>query len=443
MSPHYCSQQTCLGLHAGISGGKPQHALPAVPAPGNDKILHNIHTLARYVSKNGPAFEDIARQRNASDPSFAFLRGGEGAAYYAWKVQQLASSAQPHTASTFARRSKPLSADDRGTVLGETALPSDAPAPSAPHVVPEPEPIQYAGFVPSGSTSARPNLAGIAEGDRSNLSRLLASNFQQPSKEASNLHTDTLQPGLQTRASVTALAGRSVSAASAQAMVAAIADRFASSGATEVHGIPDSGLQAAPAKPMPANAAIVSGLAKPVTRTVEDWRPAPLLCKRFNVMDPYKGKAERTVQMSRFKTDYIALPDTMAAIADSQRPAATAVAGAPQLLLGPPGTQQGQTGVLPPPPQLQQKQGMLPPPPRLPATAAVAVPPASDSAAAMADAFLSSLDAGSAGAPDHGDAGPRQQTATGIHLCQNQRTHKRQHSHILYQAVIGVLAIHI
>ena len=387
-----------------------------MPAPSNDKILHNIDTLARYVSKNGPAFEDIARQRNTTDPAFAFLRGGEGSAYYTWKVQQLASSAnQLQSASTVARRSKPLSADDRGSALGETALPSDAPPPSAPVLPLEPAPIQYAGYVPSGSTSARPNLAGIAEGDRSRLSTLLASNFQQPSKEASDMRTDTLKPGLQTRAAVTALAaGKGVSSASAQAMAAAIADRFASGGPTEVHGIPDGGLQQAPAKPTPATAAADSGLAKPITRTVEDWRPAPLLCKRFNVMDPYKGKAERTVQMSRFKTDYLALPDTMAALADTQQPAAIAVAEPPQLLPGPPGHQPVQPSMLPPPPQLQQGLEMLPPPPRRPAAAQGAVSTDNMSAAAMADAFLSSLGMPTAGTSEQADvAAPQQQPPTG------------------------------
>ena len=386
-------------LYAGSMGRVPQQAVPAVPAPANEKVLHNIETLARYVSKNGPAFEEIARQRNTADPAFAFLRGGEGAVYYAWKVKQLAStSEQLQTASTVARRSKPLSADDRGSALGELALPSEALIPSAPLLAPPPAPIQYAGFVPSGSQSARPNLTGIAEGDRSRLKTLLASSFQQPSSDTTSSQKDNLQPGLQTRASVTALAaGKGVSSASAQAMATAMADRFASGGASEVHGIPDGGLQLAPAKPQAAAATAV-GLVKPLTRTVEDWRPAPLLCKRFNVMDPYKGKAERPVHMSRFKTDYLALPDTMAAIAESVHSQATAAAEAPQLLPGPPVPQQGQATSLPPPPPVQQGQ-MLPPPPRLPNLLHSATQGAHASSSAMADAFLNSLGIGAAEKP--------------------------------------------
>ena len=46
-------------------------------------------------------------------------------------------------------------------------------------------------------------------------------------------------------------------------------------------------------------------------RTVAEWRPEPLLCKRFNVPDPYKGRPAPTPdQASRFKSDRLALPDT-------------------------------------------------------------------------------------------------------------------------------------
>ena len=371
-------------------------------APTDPTILRNTNTLARYVSKNGPAFEQIARVRNAVDPSFAFLRGGEGAAYYAWKVQQLSSSPnQLQSASAVARRSVPLSADDRGAVLGETALPSAAPdAALGPTLVLPPEPVQYSGFVPSGSQSARPNLTGIAEGDRSRLKNLLASNFQQPSTETQAAQKPNLQAGLQHRAPSTAPAAAvsaagGVSAASAQAMVAAMGNRFASSGAPQVLGIPQGGLEPATAKPL---ATATPPLEQPApSRTVEEWRPAALLCKRFNVMDPYKGKADRTVQMSRFKTDYLALPDTMAAVSHQ----ATNQNDGPE--------PQQQQHMLPPPPrQVQQQQQpnqspqqqhhlhqqiqeQLPGPPPRPSPAATAGVVSDTVHTMTADAFLTSL----------------------------------------------------
>lgn len=404
-----------------------QQTGPAIPAPADATILRNINTLARYVSKNGPAFEEIARTRNATDPSFAFLRGGEGAAYYTWKVQQLSASPnQVQSASAVARRSVPLTADDRGTALGETALPSSASQhPLGPILQPPPEPVQYSGFVPSGSQSARPNLTGIAEGDRSRLKNLLASNFQQPSVQAENNQKSSLQAGLQHRAPTPAAAvaaAQGVSAASAQAMVAAMANRFASSGAPQLLGIPQGGLEQATAKPPPT---ATPPLDRPApTRSIEEWRPAPLLCKRFNVMDPYKGKADRTVHMSRFKTDYLALPDTMAAIGQQPSVSQGALTSHSDAVQQQHPEQLQQQ--LPPPPrqhsqQLKagQPQQQLPGPPRRfqekSAVAATVVEQPQDGAA-MADAFLSSLGMEMAAATSNqeeaGPQGQKQQVQT-------------------------------
>ncbi len=394
---------------AGASARKHQQTGPAILAPADATILRNINTLARYVSKNGPAFEEIARTRNATDPSFAFLRGGEGAAYYTWKVQLLSASPnQVQSASAVARRSVPLTADDRGSALGETALPSSASQhPLGPILQPPPEPVQYSGFVPSGSQSARPNLTGIAEGDRSRLKNLLASNFQQPSVAAENSQKSSLQAGLQHRAPAPAAAvtaAQGVSAASAQAMVAAMANRFASSGAPQLLGIPQGGLEQATAKPPPT---ATPALDRPApTRSVEEWRPAPLLCKRFNVMDPYKGKADRTVHMSRFKTDYLALPDTMAAV--GQQPPApqdTLTSQSDAAQQQPEQLQQQ----LPPPPQRHPQQQLPGPTPRFQDTsAAAAVVEQPQDGAAMADAFLSSLGMEMAAATSkQGEPGPQ------------------------------------
>ncbi len=425
-----CMMCNLIANPAGASARKHQQTGPAIPAPADATILRNINTLARYVSKNGPAFEEIARTRNATDPSFAFLRGGEGAAYYTWKVQQLSASPnQVQSASAVARRSVPLTADDRGSALGETALPSSASQhPLGPILQPPPEPVQYSGFVPSGSQSARPNLTGIAEGDRSRLKNLLASNFQQPSVQAESSQKSSLQAGLQHRAPAPAAAvtaAQGVSAASAQAMVAAMANRFASSGAPQLLGIPQGGLEQATAKPLPT---ATPPLDRPApTRSTEEWRPAPLLCKRFNVMDPYKGKADRTVHMSRFKTDYLALPDTMAAVgqqSSAPQDALTSQSDADQQQQQPEQLQQQ----LPPPPQQHpqqrkagQAQQQLPgPPPRFQdsSAAAAAVVEQPQDGAAMADAFLSSLGMEMAAATSNqGETGPQghnQQAEQGI-----------------------------
>ena len=55
------------------------------PRP-SEAIASAADKLARFVARNGPAFEAMARQRQGSAPEFAFLFGGEGAQYYRERV---------------------------------------------------------------------------------------------------------------------------------------------------------------------------------------------------------------------------------------------------------------------------------------------------------------------------------------------------------------------
>lgn len=52
----------------------------------------------------------------------------------------------------------------------------------------------------------------------------------------------------------------------------------------------------------------------PIVRTQEDWRPDSLLCRRFNVPDPYKGTVAK-LHPPQNRIDYLALPETQRAAA--------------------------------------------------------------------------------------------------------------------------------
>ncbi len=58
--------------------------MPATPA-----LKQAIDSLAFFVARDGVVFEDMARQRQLRGGQYAFLSGGEGADYYAWKLQAL------------------------------------------------------------------------------------------------------------------------------------------------------------------------------------------------------------------------------------------------------------------------------------------------------------------------------------------------------------------
>lgn len=117
-------------------------AAGAAAPPADEELRRSIEVLARFVGRNGPAFEAMARQRNAADPSFAFLFGGAGADYYASCVQATAQQRAASAAAVAAvgQRRAPLSADERGSILGESALPSSSPA------LPPPPPLPAGGL---------------------------------------------------------------------------------------------------------------------------------------------------------------------------------------------------------------------------------------------------------------------------------------------------------
>lgn len=67
-------------------------ALPPPPQkPIDDEVVRNIEILSQFVAKNGPVFENMAREKEAGNSKFSFLFGGEpgsdaaiGQDYFHW-----------------------------------------------------------------------------------------------------------------------------------------------------------------------------------------------------------------------------------------------------------------------------------------------------------------------------------------------------------------------
>ncbi|KNC72604.1 hypothetical protein SARC_14838, partial [Sphaeroforma arctica JP610] len=58
--------------------------VPAAPADAELKAV--IDKLASFVAKNGEGFEALTRTKQADNPKFNFLNGGESYDYYRYKV---------------------------------------------------------------------------------------------------------------------------------------------------------------------------------------------------------------------------------------------------------------------------------------------------------------------------------------------------------------------
>ena len=62
----------------------PQQAPQFTPPPADSAHALRISKLAEYTSRNGPAFEEQVRTKQALNPEYSFLQGGEGSNYYQW-----------------------------------------------------------------------------------------------------------------------------------------------------------------------------------------------------------------------------------------------------------------------------------------------------------------------------------------------------------------------
>lgn len=398
MPHHHAASATGAAAEPAVANSVP----PQAPPPADAQLHRAIDSLALYVARNGPLVEAIARERQRREGGRqAFLQGGEGAAYYVWRLHLLrclpgmqrrpGGGAFPLRA--IGQRSAPLTAEERGALLGEAPLPSSAPSGLAG---PGAAPLPFSpGIVPPAETAGRPDqeptlrrqLLQVAEADRTRLQSLLKRSFVSGSTQ------ELLQPNAAANAGLRpgALPAPLRRAVGPETAGGERPAAYTATGAPAPSRIVTAADLSRPLPEASAGAASAALRGLPVRRS-EEWRPAPLLCKRFNVPDPYHGRPAE-VHHSRFKTDHLALPDTAARVVGA---VAAAAPGAEAFLLPPSvaaAVKQAQ--------QQQQQEGVggLPVPERqVPAAAAEAQQQAGQQsmgepqdAAGAADAFLSSL----------------------------------------------------
>ncbi|XP_011006670.1 PREDICTED: calcium homeostasis endoplasmic reticulum protein [Populus euphratica] len=59
---------------------------PPAPPPSDPELQKRIDKLVEYSAKNGPEFEVMIREKQQDNPAYSFLYGGEGHAYYRYKL---------------------------------------------------------------------------------------------------------------------------------------------------------------------------------------------------------------------------------------------------------------------------------------------------------------------------------------------------------------------
>jgi G patch domain-containing protein 1 len=186
------------------------------------------------------------------------------------------------------QRPAPLSADERGALLGEAPLAGAAPATAG---------AALSGWATGAAEGQRAAAAAIAEGrqqealrrqllqvsqaDRQRLQQLLSRNFVA-AESSEMLQPDGGAAAAGLRPGAPPPPPRAPAAAAAPGRVVTERDLARPAEGGDLALRPGGGLG-------PGDAARAAAARRPVRRS-EEWRPLPLLCKRFNVPDPYHGR---------------------------------------------------------------------------------------------------------------------------------------------------------
>ncbi|KAJ8452214.1 hypothetical protein Cgig2_006019 [Carnegiea gigantea] len=268
---------------------------PEVPPPEDNNLKVMIEGVAALVARCGKLFEDISKEKNKSNPLFDFLNGGRGHDYYARKLWE---AQQKHTDQIKWRPDEKLyctvqkmTAESRGKILGERPLErslkdSSSSASVEDHVhiqsnmsdtftKPERELLETAKPFkddPAKQERFEQFLKDKYQGGLRTTDSGKASNMTEAARARERLDFEAAAEAIEKAKSANQ---SKLSAQQFMEFTMAAGPRFTSGGVE--HGKASSTEEVISKKVYPK-------------REEFQWRPAPLLCKRFDIVDPFMGK---------------------------------------------------------------------------------------------------------------------------------------------------------
>ncbi|XP_006656099.1 G patch domain-containing protein TGH homolog [Oryza brachyantha] len=278
-------------------------APPEVPPPEDTSLRLLIEGCAAMVARCGKHIEDFYKEKSKTNTQFNFLNEGDGCSYYSrklWEYQQkYIDQRRPDTVKSKTSSDK-LTAENRGKILGEKPLDrSTKPSSSS---LPAKETIQLQSNL--GDTFVKPiSLDGLPEYEKpfrndpakqARFEQFLKDKYQGGLRAANLIPTSTMSDADRARerldfeaAAETIEKGKEKKALDPLSLLGLTGineQRFVSSTESE--------------KLIPAQ----DEKSIYPRREEFEWRPSPILCKRFDIVDPFMGKP-MYVQRPRSKMD--------------------------------------------------------------------------------------------------------------------------------------------
>ncbi|KAJ0248737.1 G patch domain-containing protein TGH [Hirschfeldia incana] len=297
-------------------------APPDVPPPEDKNLKLLIDGFATFVSRCGKLYEDLSREKNESNQLFDFLRGGSGHDYYArrlWEEQQKRSGQSNLQLDAKVPPSvQKMTAETRGSLLGEKPLQKSKK---------EPETSSSGGsfqfptnlsdtFTKSASTqeaadAVKPFKDDLAKQER--FEQFLKEKYKGGLRTTDSNRFSSMSESARAQERLDfEAAAEAIEKGKAYKEVRRVTERpidFLSGGLQFTSGgteqVKDTGV-------------VDTKSSKTYPKREEfQWRPAPLLCKRFDLTDPFMGKPAAAPRARNKMDSLLFLPDTVKAASGS------------------------------------------------------------------------------------------------------------------------------
>ncbi|MCO5613509.1 hypothetical protein L7F22_067786 [Adiantum nelumboides] len=288
---------------------------PEVSPPDDPQLRKLIDGLATFVARSGQKLESLYKERQSGNPLFEFLSEGDGHDYYKRKLWE-EQKKNPKEGQQGSRKESTLNSVRRGHLLGEIPL-------RQPNMVPAEDRARVQSALSSSFTSSKPKAEDLLfssqpfSADPSKQARFelyLKEKYQGGLRnilatgKSSLTEWERAQETLEFEAACQSMqqSESNVTAVTVpmqmyhKELQEIMNERFTVSSADKV----SAHKEAAPRYPI---------------REEKPWRPRPLLCKRFNLPDPFSGKPP-PLPKPRSKTEsFILLSNPTPSIAENQR----------------------------------------------------------------------------------------------------------------------------
>nr|XP_019710120.1 G patch domain-containing protein TGH homolog isoform X2 [Elaeis guineensis] len=269
---------------------------PEVPPPEDNNLRLSIEGLATLVARYGKHFEDLSKEKHKFNPLFLFLNGGNGHSYYArklWEEKQKKVDQRRMEDVKSKSSVQTMTADSRGRILGEKPLESSSSGSSSSTAFKEvihfqsnlsdtfTKPISAVEL----SESAKPFKNDPAKQER--FDQFLKDKYEGGLRSTQSLASSIMSEVDRARERLDfEAAAEAIEKGKGNTKIGVPSTHRDLLGLGEPFFIPSTGIEK---HEISQDEEKIMNRFSP-KREEFQWRPTPILCKRFDIIDPFMGK---------------------------------------------------------------------------------------------------------------------------------------------------------